>query len=402
MEELGNKTIVCSVLFLNIVEYSKQSVSGQIALKEVFNAYLATAIADVPINDRIVLDTGDGAVISFLENVESALKATQMFRQCLLGADANMTPLLLVRMGINLGPVRLVKDASGMPNIVGDGINVAQRVMEFSDPGQILVSRTYYDAISNLSQDYAGLFHHQGSRTDKHVREHEIYAIGYPGELPAKHQRLSPDPDDGSLSRLGRAQKWLRVGGQVTASRLISCVNFVRNAYRNAPLPQRAAMIGMFLVLLLLTIVLVGRMLQRPEAAALPAAPSDNVVTTTQSSATSTTILDSNITQHPDKTGKYGQEKTAKISKNSSRVRTLQETSAIHSRVPAFVSIAVTPWGEIYLDGRMQGVSPPLMELQVVPGEHEIEIRNTTFPAYRQRFQVQANGKIKIKHKFSN
>jgi hypothetical protein len=66
---------------------------------------------------------------------------------------------------------------------VGDGINVAQRVMGFADPGQILVSRTYYDAVSRLSPEYAGMFHYQGSRTDKHVREHEIYAIGYPGEF---------------------------------------------------------------------------------------------------------------------------------------------------------------------------------------------------------------------------
>ena len=65
MEESGKKTIICSVLFLDIVEYSKKSVSGQIALKEAFNAFLSIAIRDVPIDDRIILDTGDGAVISF-------------------------------------------------------------------------------------------------------------------------------------------------------------------------------------------------------------------------------------------------------------------------------------------------------------------------------------------------
>ena len=78
----------------------------------------------------------------------------------------------------------------------------------------------------------------------------------------------------------------------------------------------------------------------------------------------------------------------------------MEETTAINTAVPAVVSLAVTPWGEIYLDGRIQGVSPPLAELQVVPGEHEIEIRNSTFPVYRKKFTVQANGKIKIKHKF--
>ncbi|MDD2685525.1 MAG: adenylate/guanylate cyclase domain-containing protein [Gallionella sp.] len=182
MEERSNKTIMCSVFFLDIVEYSKKSVSGQISLKDRFNSYLSKAISEVPLSDRIILDTGDGAAINFLGDVEDALKAALSLRESLLSEDAATEPPLLVRMGINLGPVRLVRDINGQPNIVGDGINVAQRVMGFADASQILVSRSYYDAVSRLSPQYAGMFHYQGSRTDKHVREHEVYAIGYPGD----------------------------------------------------------------------------------------------------------------------------------------------------------------------------------------------------------------------------
>src|SRR5690242_8495651 len=82
-------------------------------------------------------------------------------------------------MGINLGPVKLVKDINGHPNIIGDGINVAQRIMSFARPGQIVVSRSYYDVVSNLASEYAKLFTYEGSRTDKHVREHEIYVVGH-------------------------------------------------------------------------------------------------------------------------------------------------------------------------------------------------------------------------------
>ncbi|MDP2693616.1 MAG: adenylate/guanylate cyclase domain-containing protein [Gallionella sp.] len=182
MEERDNKTIMCSVLFLDIVEYSKRSVTGQISLKDRFNSYLSTAISSVPITDRIILDTGDGAAINFLGDVEDALKTALSLRESMLNEDASIDPPLLVRAGINLGPVRLVRDINGQPNIVGDGINVAQRVMGFADVGQILVSRSYYDAVSRLSSQYTGMFHFQGSRTDKHVREHEVYAIGYPGD----------------------------------------------------------------------------------------------------------------------------------------------------------------------------------------------------------------------------
>jgi len=182
MDPSSNKTIMCSVFFLDIVGYSKRSVTGQISLKERFNSYLSASIRDVPLSDRIILDTGDGAAINFMGDIEDALKAALSMRASMLHEDPNIEPPLLVRMGVNLGPVRLVRDLNGLPNIVGDGINVAQRVMGFADASQILVSRSYYDAVSRLSPKYAGMFHYQGARTDKHVREHEVYAIGYPGD----------------------------------------------------------------------------------------------------------------------------------------------------------------------------------------------------------------------------
>jgi len=90
MEERGNKTIMCSVLFLDIVEYSRKSVAGQISLKDRFNSYLSAAISGVPITDRIILDTGDGAAINFLGDVEDALKAALSLRESMLSEDASI------------------------------------------------------------------------------------------------------------------------------------------------------------------------------------------------------------------------------------------------------------------------------------------------------------------------
>ena len=69
----GNRTFICSVAFLDIVEYSKKPVAEQIRLKERLNALLAEALKDVAANDRIILDTGDGAAISFVGDPEDAL-----------------------------------------------------------------------------------------------------------------------------------------------------------------------------------------------------------------------------------------------------------------------------------------------------------------------------------------
>ena len=418
MEERANKTIMCSVLFMDVVEYSKKSVSGQVALKDGFNTFLAAAIRDVPDNDRIILDTGDGAAISFIGDVEDALKAALILREKLLSEGVRMDPPLLVRMGINLGPVRMVKDINGQPNIVGDGINVAQRVMGFANPGQVLASRSYYDAVSRLSPEYAGMFDYRGSYTDKHLREHEIYAIGHPGD-----KGVYKTADNLSVAQ--------RVNGWIQAA---------RDAFQNASNRQRVLIVTFTGTLLLIVVVI--KIMHRP-VAPLPQmaeSPIEHAVVQAESAvvqagpavaraasevaAASLRMDGPTWAKTKPKTEQPAQEEPKqasaeqiKPSKKATTHRTLEETTAVNlsARVrrleetvvvkpgdAALVSVAVTPWGEVYLDGRMQGVSPPLAELQVAPGKHEIEIRNTTFPVYSQSIYVKAGEKIKIKHKFAN
>ena len=405
MEERGNKTIICSVFFLDIVEYSKKSVAGQISLKERFNAFLSIAIRDVPVNDRIILDTGDGAAISFLGDISDALHAALSMRSSLLNEGVRMEPPLLVRMGVNLGPVRLVKDINGQPNIVGDGINVAQRVMGFADPGQILVSRSYYDAVSRLSQEYAGMFHYQGSRTDKHVREHEVYAIGYPGDFTSTQRNLTKQSRQAAATGFGAV---LLALGNYWDSFVDTMAHWERRAveaYRGASGKQRATVIGVAAVALISLLTLTVKVASRP------ATKSPQVASTEQgkpddkgqvSAAGASQTKTEGAAEEPKKIASEPQKAAASDKKvqgvkKSSRVRTLVETTG----APAVVSLVIQPWGEVYLDGRMQGVSPPLMELQVVAGKHEIKIRNTTFPAVTQVIKVKSGEKIKIKHKFA-
>jgi hypothetical protein len=177
MAETTGRTLVTSILFLDIVGYSKKSVAEQMSIKQVFNDALANALKPIPPAERVILDTGDGAAVTFLGNPEDAL-----FAGLVLQRDAQLP----VRMGINLGPVRLVKDLNGQTNILGDGINVGQRVMSFADPGQLLVSRSFYEVVSRLSDEYENLFTHLGERKDKHVRAHEVYSVNVtPEALPA-------------------------------------------------------------------------------------------------------------------------------------------------------------------------------------------------------------------------
>jgi len=333
--ESSGRTLVCSVLFLDIVEYSKKPVSDQLQLKQEFNRVLTKSLEQVPARDRIILDTGDGAAVTFMGDPEDALFAAMEMRDS-AGAVA-------VRLGVNLGPVRLVKDLNGQMNIIGDGINVAQRVMSFARPGQLLVSRSFYEVVSCLSRDYANLFHHEGARTDKHVREHDVYSVV--GGTPAS--RRFADTVAQTLE------------DEATASWLA----------RTGPLGlRRSALLAAGVVLLVIVAGGVGAraLLEPPAPEPKPVAQAPALVTPP---AAAPAI--------PKK------EKRAALPAAGGRLE-----------------LAVAPWGEVLVDGRSRGVSPPLRVLDVPPGAHTIEIRNSTFPAHVERVQVKAGEAVKIRHRF--
>src|SRR5204862_7532437 len=57
---------------------------------------------------------------------------------------------------------------------------------------------------------------------------------------------------------------------------------------------------------------------------------------------------------------------------------------------PATLVFAVTPWGEIFVNGKSRGVVPPMKTLKLDPGKYKIEIRNTTFPVYAESLDLKA------------
>jgi class 3 adenylate cyclase len=188
--EPGHRTFIATVVFIDIVGYSQRPVTQQVDIKTRLNGMIGAVLEHVPVADRMMLDTGDGAALCFLGDPEDAVFAASNLRGKALTGGAE----LALRIGINLGPVRVVKDVNGQPNMLGDGINVAQRVMSFAQPNQILVSRSYYEIVSRLSQEYSRLFQYVGTHRDKHVREHEVYLMASAGAGATEEAPAAPAP----------------------------------------------------------------------------------------------------------------------------------------------------------------------------------------------------------------
>jgi class 3 adenylate cyclase len=173
--ERAGRTTICSIVFLDIARYSEAVDALQLTMKARLNAAISDAVAGSPEQERVILDTGDGAAICFLGDPEDALFCATAIIQALRAEDDDSAPPL--RTGINLGPVKLVTDLNGRPNVVGDGVNVAQRVMSFAEVGEVLVSRSYYEVVARLREGNERLFRYMGSKRDKHIREHQLYAF---------------------------------------------------------------------------------------------------------------------------------------------------------------------------------------------------------------------------------
>ena len=421
MEERGNKTIMCSVFFLDIVEYSKKSVAGQISLKDRFNSYLSAAIRDVPVTDRIILDTGDGAAINFLGDVEDALKAALSLRESLLAEDADVDPPLLVRMGINLGPVRLVRDINGQPNIVGDGINVAQRVMGFADAAQILVSRSYYDAVSRLSPQYAGMFHYQGSRTDKHVREHEVYAIGYPGDITTHRGATKPviaETADGLIAGLTSHAKTI---WRYATSKSNALLDYSVIRYQQASIRLRALYLGVVAASLLLLIALLVTLTRHHEISAAQIATKMSDASDIQpGSAASVAVVqagsDANTggasIAHPKP--KSGAKKTAGDKKTGTKYSEGRQSkkppvtagksgaaSASSNASGAYVQVSCKTGAEVFVDGARKGrISSQSLTISVSPGLHTVIVSNINGGIYTQNVELVAGKTVHIRPSF--
>ena len=412
MPEHTNRTFICSVLFLDIVEYSQRSVAEQIALKERFNAVLTEAIVGVPTDDRIILDTGDGAAVSFLGDPEDTLFAGMSLRDAVGARDTTSGPRLQIRVGVNLGPVRLVKDINGQPNIIGDGINVAQRVMSFAEPGQILVSRSYYDVMARLSEDYAKLFHYEGAKTDKHVREHEVYAIS---SAPNSLKRTVPVPAPRQAMRLPslslphflklHPQRWpeaLAVNSKLfvvapLAFTLIVGTGVIARSHRDDDVrppptvqPPRVALAP--------RVEAAPKAEPAPKADAVPAKPA----TVEAAPEATKAAKEQKAPQTSKEPGpKATPVQTARASE-SEAAAPAQRTSDTIAPAPreGTINIIALPWAEVFIDGTRQGVSPPLKAIPLKAGKHRVELRNGSFPPHVQTVELRPGTEINVTHRF--
>lgn len=408
-----NRTFIGSVLFIDIVGYSMRTVPDQLEMKELFNTMLAEAVQNVASSERIMVDTGDGAGIAFLGDPEDALFAALSLRDTIETGTITVGEPGFVRMGINLGPLKIVRDINGHTNMIGDGVNDAQRVMSFADPGQVMVSHAYYDIISRFSRDYTQLFVYEGMRQDKHVREHEVYRFG-----PVKdNENLAEKLRDRSRARHGFGDTI--TGNTITGNTIGMQVAPEVPQTTQAPQPTAAAAASTskkntmrpgLIATMIGAVTLVGAVWSwtskpEPQASAAAPTPISPAASAPDKAPTKQTAKVEASKPSDVKVALKDPEATAKPAQSASAPESPDKTakpaeSATPAAKPGTVKLAIQPWGEIYVDGGKRGISPPLKSLSLTPGKHRIEIRNGEFTPYKETIEVKSGGEATVQYVF--
>jgi tetratricopeptide (TPR) repeat protein/class 3 adenylate cyclase len=175
MEQRPTKLKMAHVVFMDIVGYSKLPMDHQEAMLRTLQEIVSSApvFLYAEANKEMVrLPTGDGMALVFFEDAETAAHcALEVSRE--LKARRSI-PL---RMGLHSGPVYRVEDINANQNVAGEGINIAQRVMDCGDAGHVLVSQSVADVLGQLSSWKESL-HDLGEAEVKHgvrVHLHNLY-----------------------------------------------------------------------------------------------------------------------------------------------------------------------------------------------------------------------------------
>jgi PEGA domain len=268
-----------NIVFFSLAEFGVRPVAEQAQLKETLDAALAAAIAPVPVAERIVLETREGAAIVLLNEPGSALDLGTRVRTA--------APTLPLSIAINRGPVKLALNGGHGPVLFGDGLAAGASIAGFAQPGATLVSRSFREALADFAPDRADSLQPAGVFTDAAVRSHEVFA---------------PGRKSGAFRR-----RRLLVFGTLGVAGILAA----------------------------------------------------GVVT-----------------------------------------RRARERALASARIPAVVALAITPGGEVLVDGQVRGMTPPLKALELAPGRHTIVVRTGEHAPLTTQVDLGPGERYALRHDF--
>jgi serine/threonine-protein kinase len=126
-------------------------------------------------------------------------------------------------------------------------------------------------------------------------------------------------------------------------------------------------------------------------AVALAAAPVDDAGSAAQAAPAASKASDRTVVSKAEAARRRKAQAVATVTEGA-------PTSAVLAE--GVVQLAFSPWGQVEVDGRPMGTSPPLTRLTLSTGSHTVTVRNADFPPYTTTFTVDGESPLTLRHRF--
>lgn len=193
-EGTNYEVIALNLFFVDIVGLSDLSLSVKKQVEKITSLTRAIASCDAfrySGRDKIVLPTGDGMAIGFLQNPELPLLLSIQLHSKLreYNRSRKKEDGIGIRIGLGSGPVFILNDINNNRNVWGPGIVLARRVMDIGDDRHVLLTGNLAEQLMFLKDEYRDIIKLVGDYPIKHgqtIRVYSAYTDDFGNPVPPR------------------------------------------------------------------------------------------------------------------------------------------------------------------------------------------------------------------------
>jgi TolB-like protein/class 3 adenylate cyclase/Flp pilus assembly protein TadD len=184
--EQGPKRKLTTILHADVAGYSRLMRSDEEGTHRILQAVRREFDRLVAAHEgRIFGTAGDSVIAEFASPVEAVRCATEIQKAVqLVEVDLPEDGKLIFRIGLNLGDVIVEGD-----NLIGDGVNVAQRLETLAEPGGICISNSVFEQVkTKLKLNYKDIGEQHVKNIADPVRAYRVAVEQDQGRPSARHR----------------------------------------------------------------------------------------------------------------------------------------------------------------------------------------------------------------------
>ena len=157
------ETTASFVVMIDIVEHSTMTHLDAANCVKKFYQLLKTNLEILNQNKFNIFSIGDGAIICIypkdMADVKNIAELPLLFAKQMLKVRIDIMHNIDIRISINYGPMETLINVGELKTIdtnniqIGTGINIAERIIHFCDPNEIIISHEYHSILHELNLD---------------------------------------------------------------------------------------------------------------------------------------------------------------------------------------------------------------------------------------------------------